>query len=191
MSSVPSSTRTRILTAAIGLLATEHGVRMSDIARTAGLSRQAVYLHFRNRAELLVAATRLIDADEDIEARLASTRAERNGGARLALWVEVWGSYLAAIHGVALALLDMPEDEAAEEAWSDRMALLREGCEAAVAGLAGDGGLSPALTAIEAVDLLTTLLSIRTWEHLTQDCGWDEARYVEAMKSTALRALSA
>ena len=59
MSTKNPDTRTRALKAAWKLL--EEGgssVRMADIAKAAGISRQAVYLHFPTRAELLVAVTR-------------------------------------------------------------------------------------------------------------------------------------
>ena len=59
MSSENIETRSRILDATVNMLE-EHGgvgVRMGDIAKAAGISRQAVYLHFASRAELLVAAT--------------------------------------------------------------------------------------------------------------------------------------
>ncbi len=54
MSSENSETRDRILDAAWTLLEEKagSGVRMSDIARQAGISRQAVYLHFASRTEL-------------------------------------------------------------------------------------------------------------------------------------------
>jgi AcrR family transcriptional regulator len=43
---------------------------MSDIAKAAGLSRQAVYLHFPNRAELLISATKHLDEKVDRRAAL-------------------------------------------------------------------------------------------------------------------------
>jgi AcrR family transcriptional regulator len=76
MSSNNIETRTRILDAAWKLLETGQGsgVRMSDIAKTAGISRQAVYLHFPTRAELLIATTRHLDVVKDVDARLMATR---------------------------------------------------------------------------------------------------------------------
>ena len=54
MSSENSETRTRILKAAWTLLEASRGrgVKMGDIASAAGVSRQAVYLHFATRADL-------------------------------------------------------------------------------------------------------------------------------------------
>ena len=63
MSSQDIETRTRILQASVRLLEAQRGqsVRMGDIAREAGISRQAVYLHFASRAELLEATTQYLD----------------------------------------------------------------------------------------------------------------------------------
>jgi AcrR family transcriptional regulator len=82
MSSPNPDTRKRILQATADLL-TEGGgagVRMSDIAKRAGISRQAVYLHFANRADLLIAATFYVDELKDSAARLAPSRAAKQAG---------------------------------------------------------------------------------------------------------------
>ncbi|MEO1505580.1 MAG: helix-turn-helix domain-containing protein, partial [Pseudomonadota bacterium] len=76
MSSAESDTRTRILQAAWRLLEEgAAGVRMSDIAKAAGVSRQAVYLHFPTRAKLLIDTTRYVDEVKNIDDRLAASRA--------------------------------------------------------------------------------------------------------------------
>ena len=116
MSSNNIETRTRILDAAWKLLETGQGsgVRMSDIAKTAGISRQAVYLHFPTRAELLIATTRHLDAVKDVDARLMASRNAATGLERLEAFIEAWGNYIPEIHGVAKALLAMKDtDEAA------------------------------------------------------------------------------
>ena len=50
---------------------------MSDVAKQAGISRQAVYLHFPSRAELLIATTRYIDQVKDIDGQLAQVAAHQ------------------------------------------------------------------------------------------------------------------
>ncbi len=186
-------TRTRILGAALELLSGgAAGVRMSDIAKAAGVSRQAVYLHFPARADLLIAAVRHLDELREVDRRLEESRQAKSGRARLAAFIAAWAGYLPEIHGVARALVAMYDtDEAARAAWDDRMAALRHGCAAAVAALASDGALNPALTEEDATDLLWTLLSHHNWERLTGDCGWAQERYVAAMQDLAARALAA
>ena len=93
MSSQNLETRERILESAWTLLAESHAsaVRMSDIAKRTGISRQAVYLHFPTRAELLIATTRYIDHVKDIDKRLAKSRSAASGLERLNAYVEAWG----------------------------------------------------------------------------------------------------
>lgn len=194
MSSEQTETRERILKSTWRLL--EQGgasaVRMSDIAKAAQVSRQAVYLHFANRAELLNATTRYLDQVHNIEDKLRPSRQAKTGRDRLDKWVAVWAGHIPTIYGVAKALMAMQDtDAAARAAWSDRLQAIHEGCEAAVTALANDGDLTPTLTVTEAADLLSALLSVRNWEHLRHECGWSQADYVRRMKATAARALIA
>lgn len=190
MSSESPDTRARILDAALALLEAGGGagVRMSDIARAAGVSRQAVYLHFENRADLMVAALRRLDERLGIEARLAESRAAPSGEARLMAWIAAWGGYLPEIAGVARAVLAMRGgDAAAAAAWDDRMAAMRAGCAAALRDLERDGALAPGWDHGAATDLLWTLLSVPAWELLTGGCGWRQDAYVARMQDAALR----
>ena len=192
MSSANIQTRTRILRSAWKLLEGDsgQGVRMADIAKDAGISRQAVYLHFPKRAELLIAVTRYIDEVLDVDARLAASRRAATGAARLEAFIEAWGNYIPEIHGIAKALLAMKDtDAAAAAAWADRMGAVRQGCEAAVQALNADGMLTPEFSPQQATDILWTQLSVRNWEQLTQECGWSQKRYIEAMQMMARRVL--
>ncbi|MEO1142146.1 MAG: TetR/AcrR family transcriptional regulator, partial [Pseudomonadota bacterium] len=101
-----------------------------------------------------------------------------------------WGNYIPVIYGMAKALLSMKDDDdAASDAWRDRMAAVRHGCEAAVNALATDGQLTENYNKDQCVDILWTLLSVRNWEHLTQDCGWTQKSYIEFAKSSARKLL--
>ena len=163
MSRKYSDTREKILASAWKLLVANgtKAVRMSDIAKVTGISRQAVYLHFPSRAELLIATTRYIDDVKDVDARLAASRSAASGLARLDAYVEAWGNYIPEISGVAKALMAMQDSDAdASAAWSDRMAAVRHGCEAAVQALEKDGDLAEHISVNEATDLLSSLLSV-------------------------------
>lgn len=187
-------TRNRILESTWRLLEADPGndVRMSDIAKEAGISRQAVYLHFPKRADLLVATTRYLDEVRDIDARLAASRAAKTGLERLEAFIEAWGNYIPEIYGVAKALLAMrDQDEEAYKAWDDRMQAVREGCEAAVNALDRDGKLTNELSKKEATDLLWTMLSVRNWEQFRGECSWTQARYIDVTKASARKVLVA
>jgi AcrR family transcriptional regulator len=190
MSSDKNETRTRILEMTVQTLE-EHGgrgVRMGDIAKAAGISRQAVYLHFASRAELLVAATRHLDEVLDVNRRLAPSRAASTGVKRLELYIEAWGRYIPEIYGVAKALLLAKDtDDAAAAAWNDRMLAMRDGCHAAIEALHADGNLAPEWTPEAATDTLWTMLLVPNWENLTLECGWTTQQYVRWMKALAKR----
>lgn len=198
MSSAQLDTRTKILKAAWTLLEEDDGkaggkgVRMADIAKAAGISRQAVYLHFPARAELLAETTRHIDAVKDINARLAPSRAATTGRERLRAFVEAWGSYIPEIYSVCRAIITMAATDAeAAAAWAERMQDMREGCEAAVQALKKDGDLSADYAPKQATDLLWMMLSIQTWEHYRHACGWSQKRYLETTQQMAERLLVA
>lgn len=191
MSSDPINTKSRILDVTWNLL--ENGdktVRMSDIAKAAGISRQALYLHFPNRAELLVATTRHIDVVKNVDARLERSRSATSGVERLHAFIEGWGGYIPQIHGMSVALRAMRStDKEAAAAWNDRMKAVRHGCEAAVQAISQDGSLTRDLTEEAATDLLWTLLSVENWERLVKDCGWTQSAYEKTIKQTAEAAL--
>lgn len=188
MSSQIIDTRTRILEATVQMLEARggQGVRMGDIAKAAGISRQAVYLHFPSRTDLLVAATRHLDEVLDIDRRLAPSRAARTGTERLALYIECWGNYIPAIYAVSKALLlTQTTDEAAATAWKDRMLAMRDGCRAAIEALHSDDMLAPGWTPKKATDILWTMLLVPNWENLIEECNWSTKEYVRWMKIVA------
>lgn len=185
MSSVELETRTRILVAAWQLMEQRRGqgVRMSDVAKSAGVSRQAVYLHFESRAELLVATARYVDEVRGLGERLRSYRAAASGVDKLETYVEFWGNYIPEVYGVAKALLCAREtDEAAAAAWEDRMRAVHTSCRSIIEALERDGVLASGWAVEEATDLLWTILSIRNWEHLKIECDWTTDQYVSRMQ---------
>ncbi|WP_428481315.1 TetR/AcrR family transcriptional regulator [Pyruvatibacter mobilis] len=193
MSSNAADTKSRLLDATLTLLeAGDVTIRMADVAKAAGISRQALYLHFPTRADLLIAAARHVETQKGMEQRLAPSRAAVKGIDRLDAYVDAWADWQQEIHGIARALMAMlPTDDAAQAAWNDRMRAHREGCEAAVRALKKDARLAPDHTIRQATDVLWMLLSLKNWELLTQDCGWSQKRYRDQTKQMARRLLVA
>jgi len=176
-------TKTRILDTTWKLLEKRiEKNRMSDIAKAVGISRQALYLHYPTRAELLIATTEHIDTVKKVNQRLELSRTAGSGIERLHFFIKAWGGYIPEIHGISVALRNMRKnDKAAAEAWDDRMQAVRHGCQAAVVAIAKDGKLKFDLSEQIATDILWTLLTIENWEKLVINCGWLQSAYEEKM----------
>ena len=147
----------------------EHGtgaVSVKAIAEAAGVSRQLVYFHFRNRAGLLTAMTRHRDAASGFVARVTAAAALPPAAALEAL-LRAWCAYLPEILPVARALeaAHVTGDEGGE-AWRDRMGGLREVIAAAVDRVARDGGLARGWSAATAADWLWAELQPAAFAHL-------------------------
>ncbi len=164
-------------------------VLMRDIAKAAGISRQAVYLHFASRTELIVATINYVDEVKGLNERLEQIKAAKTAVAVLEASVEVWGNYIPEIYGLAKAMLiSRDTDEAMATAWGGSMGCLRDACQATIGALAQEGILAPEWSPKEAVDMFYTLLSVTNWEQLTIECGWSQAEYIAWMKTTSKRA---
>ena len=190
MSSENIETRIKILKATVRMLEDRggRGVRMGAIAKAAGISRQAIYLHFNSRLDLFVATLQYLSEVLDVDSRLAPSRAADTGVERLALYIESWGYFLPEIYGVAKAmLLAQDGDDAAAEAWKDRMLAMREGCHAAIAALDADGTLAKEWQIEPATDVLWTMRGVQNWEHWVNACGWSTQEYVEGIQTMAKR----
>lgn len=186
MSSNESETRKRILAATWRLMekGRGHEVRMTDIAKAAGISRQAIYLHFSTRTELMVATTHYVDEVRGLSERLVRYQAATTGIETLDAYVEFWGKYIPEIYGLAKALLAVYEtDKAAAAAWDDRMNAVRSGCRHTIDALLREEMLASEWSREEAIDLLWATLSVNNWELLTKVCGWSRSEYIERMQT--------
>ncbi|HTP02783.1 MAG TPA: TetR/AcrR family transcriptional regulator [Anaerolineales bacterium] len=189
MSSGDPETRRRILEKTWRLMERSRGrqVSIDDIARAAGVSRQAVYLHFGSRTGLLVETVRYVDEAKDAGTRLETLRQATDGVQLLEALVDFWGNYLPEIHELAKALLAVREtDRAAAAAWDDRMELTRQCCRVIMRCLVRDGILAPEWTPEQGAEALYALLAVDVWERLTQESGWSSRQYVARM-TTALK----
>ena len=157
---------------------------MSDIAEAAAISRQALYLHFSSRREVMIATIHYVDEVKGLNERLESFQAATTGIELLETCVEVWGNYIPEIYGLVKALLQTREtDEASAAAWDDCMSCLRDTCRQIIETLHRDGILAPEWTPGEAIDVLWTAISVQNWEQLTIERGWSTAQYVDRMKT--------
>ncbi|TWU62189.1 MULTISPECIES: TetR/AcrR family transcriptional regulator [Crateriforma] len=189
MSTEPSETQTKILSAALDLLVRNAGkdVRMSDIAGAAGVSRQAIYLNFESRSDLMIATVQYGDRINNAASQVQPWR-DAEGTAKLDAWIKFWGNYLPQIFGVAKALMIAKEtDEAAAAAWDNRMTDVRNSCRKTIESLSHTGHLADPWTIKQATDVLWALLSVANYEQLTVTAKWSTRQYVKHMQTSARR----
>lgn len=181
MSKKRPETRARLLDTVLNLLLSEEksGLRMIDVAKAAGVTRQTVYDHFSNRSEMLTAAILHFGDRMDVDSLLADSRAAETGEARLAAFTRAMTVVFPRINPLHEALTRLGEADAdAKAAWDNRLAAMKQGCAAAIAALARDGRLRPEWSEATASDYYFTLLGIDAWAHCVLDCGWHEDAYL-------------
>lgn len=192
MSRGDPGTRVRILEAARALLEAQppHEVRMEDVGDAAGVSRQAVYLHFGSRGGLLLALVDHIDRREGLGEMLPRVWESASGVEALGRFVELVAEITPRIDAIALALESArATDEAAAEAWDDRMAGRLRTARRLAEWLDEDGALRDGWTVAEAADLIWAATAIHTWRDLVVERGWPAERYVRRVREMLLRAL--
>jgi AcrR family transcriptional regulator len=176
------NSRTQILDAAMALVIKrgEAGVTMAEIAKAAHVSRQAVYLNFADRGDLLLALVRHVDAKRGLERELQKVGAAPTGLTALREMVSLQARMNPGVWAIARAMEAVRRtDEAVERSWQDRLAQRLEGCRAIVARLAREGLLRKDLPANAAADILWTVTSLRTWEDLVLQRRWTGEQYEE------------
>ncbi|MBZ0289792.1 MAG: TetR/AcrR family transcriptional regulator [Anaerolineae bacterium] len=192
MSSGDPETRLRILEETRRLMIEQQGknVRLEDIAKAAGVSRQAIYMHFGSRPGLLVATARYLDDISGLDQRTQPIRDAANGIDMIRAYIEFWARYIPDIYGLAKALLNARDiDEAAAAAWDDRMKAVYQKCRDTVLCLVQDDLLAPEWTVETASDFFWTTISITGWEHLTLERGWTTEEYIERITRVLERTL--
>ncbi len=166
------------------------GVRMSDIARATGISRQAVYLHFANRTDLMLATIKYVDDVKGLDERFKALDKARDSVELLEKIIEVWGGYIPEIYGIAKAVMVTRDtDEAHAAAWRGCIDCLRAACRDVIDTLKAEKRLAQGWTRDAATEMLLTQLSIQTWEQLTVEEGWSQANYIKRLKLLLKRAL--
>lgn len=175
-----NNSRTQILDAALALI-TRRGdanVTMANIGRAAGVSRQAVYLNFADRADLMLALVRYADERRGLEGEIGKIRTAPSGLAAVREFVSLQARTNPEIWAIARAMDAVRRTDAeVEKSWQDRLNDRLQGCRQMVARLAKDGVLRKELKPAAAADILWTVTSLRAWEDLVLQRGWTPAQY--------------
>jgi AcrR family transcriptional regulator len=189
MSSKRRDARPAILEAAWRLLE-RYGAAISldQVAQSAGVSRQAVYLHFRNRNDLLVAVTDYAKERTgltNLEAELDGARAPRE---LLAAFARLMAAFHPETAGASLAVEALCREDREFAAWwtarpSGRLSLARRMAER----LEGSGAL--ALPIRRAADLLWALTGPALYDQLVVRRGWNVRAYERQLGALLLAAV--
>jgi AcrR family transcriptional regulator len=188
-----SSTKSRILDCALELTE-KHGTAptMAAVARAVGISRQALYLHFPDRAQLMLALVAHVDEKEQLQAGIAAVTQAADAAGAIRAWAHVQTWHNPKIAALARALDETRHaDPAAAAAWADRMADRMRGAAFITERLRAEGRLDPTWTPTEAAVLLMELASFHVWDDLVNDARIPPGRYIEIITATALSALAA
>jgi len=166
--------RRRILDATFACVTARPDFSMAEVAAGAGLSRQAVYLHFPDRAALLATLREDLDLPDGLEV------VEQAPSARAALTSVL--TRLAETYARIWPVLRA----AGTSQTQGRLPL----CQALVARFRAEGALAPHLSPAAAADILYSLTSPALWHELTQGRGWDATRYRTHMAYLTVSALT-
>lgn len=175
------ATRRAVLDAARVLVAEQGGgLNLGDVARRAGVSRQAVYLHFRDRAGLLMALVQHMDDVLDLGQELAHVSAAGSGAEVIRRAMALHAHFSAAIDPVALVLEgEQYRDADLGAAWRNRMTFRRQTHLRMVERIAELGELSERFTPQTAADLFYAVTLPGVWRETVRELGWSPDEYAE------------
>jgi AcrR family transcriptional regulator len=164
---------------------------MSAIAKAAGLSRQALYLIFADKADLFVDLVRYVDERRGLAEELAKIRDAPTGVAAMLAMVDLQARQNPGLKPLADALeLLRRQDPAAQQGWQDRLDNRLAGCRDIVARMAAEGALRPGLDPEVAADLMWTITSLRMWDDLVAQRGWTADQYRERVTYLLMSAVA-
>ena len=185
-------TRARILGAAAALLEQRPGVpvTMGAVAQASGVSRQAVYLHFADRTELLLEVSRQADSSARTPERQRRIDDAPTARDALRAAVAVQAEIKPELRGIATALdVLRRSDDAAAAAWREREHARLRRCRAVVQRLHDEGELAAGLAVNDAAQLMWAVTSQRVWDDLVVDQRWSQRRYRDELTRLLERGL--
>jgi len=170
-------THRALLDAAWARLARGDVARLEDVAADAGVTRQALYLHFPSRGRLLVELVDHIDRELGLLDLLAEARTADGPAELLLAELRVTARYAPKIHAVAMSLWRLADTDAeAAEALADRMKRRRVGLRETLTAVEAAGLLAPDWTVKSATDALWAAGAPASVDLLLRERGWPAAQ---------------
>ncbi len=165
---------------------------MSALARAVGISRQALYLNFPDRTQLMLALVAHVDEKEQLQAGIAAVTQAADAAGAIRAWAHMQTWRNPKIAALARALDETRHaDPPASAAWADRMADRMRGAVSIIERLRAEGRLDPTWTPAEAAVLLGVLTSFHVWDDLVNDAHIAPDRYIDIITAAALSTLGA
>lgn len=189
MSTRRAETRNRLLGAARSLFEARgyHDVGLEEIGAAAGVSRQAVYLHFGSKGQLLAELFNWVEEREHLADLLAPVFAATDAVEALGLLVDAHARFEPGIAKIAdaaeAARRAAPE---MDELIRERMRLRYQGMRQIVASVHAQRRLRRGWTVDAATGFVWTLLSPESHRLLVDELGWTERAWATRTKRLLL-----
>lgn len=181
------ATRERILAAATELFIRDSYLQttMADIARAAGVAVQTLYLSFGSKVAIFSAALDIAIAGDSEPVPLlrrpwfARLVAEPDGRSALDVFVDMAGGVIARHYPLYASMRSGSADPELAELLQRNKALRFETHSAVARELAGKAGFSDQLTAVQAAEVIYTLMSQETYELLVVERGRADGEWLD------------
>ena len=185
-SSRATNTRAAILDAARAMFEEKgyFAVGLEAVAAQAGISRQAIYLHFESKADLLRALHERVNV-QDVAPAIEKVWAAETADAALDAWVDATAEAVPKFIGIANMLnAARRSDPDAAATWDAPAEGHYADCLRLATRLKQEKKLLARMTVAEAADILWMQTSIWAYESLVVDRAWPIARWVRWQKRT-------
>jgi AcrR family transcriptional regulator len=187
-----SATRIAILDAARSLFEV-HGyfaVGLDAVAKKAGVSRQAIYLHYASKAELLRALHERVN-EQDIAPVFDKVWEAKTATAALDAWIDASAEAIPRIMAIFNAL-EAPSrfDPDVGATWQAPAQGHYADCRRLAERLGHEGELARGVTVATAADVIWTMTSVQGYESLVIARGWSRQRWIRWVRQTLSPLLS-
>ncbi len=185
-------TRIAILEAARAVLERKgyFGASLEEVARHAGVSRKAVYLHFGSKVHLFTSLLEHVSESLRMSERLQEVADASCGEEALERWVKLNADVVPGILDIVVQLDAARRSEPeADSVWRGPVDDRRVWCLRITRRIAREGRLAAGWTREAAADLLWATTMPGMFEDLVVERGWTRARYVDRMLMMLRRAL--
>lgn len=155
---------------------------MEQVAAKAGVSRQALYLHFENRSALLLAAAERANEEFGLPAKKEAAFAQASAEGALSAFIDLLADLIPATLRPALAIASAcREDKDLAKIWASRAINRHATCRQLAERLSEEGRLGEDWTVDKAADWLWGITSHQFYEDLCIRRGWGRADYKRFM----------